>query len=406
MTSSVLTSTALPAVILWLVVAYRARLAFTGGSSGALWVALLALAVGQTLRITPISTNLEEALGVPGTVTVVRHATALVAAAAVLIELAHLTADQRSLGRRALLLAGPSAALMLVPFLLDPPTSTHAAMAEQPEWYDQSWASVVHWAGYLAYLAWALVAATSLCFRTRRHASPGPLRTGVTLVGLGTGIGLSYVALKIFMVIAWYTGNGPPTAQFDISAGSGILAFSLIAICLGCSWQTGAQHARTLSNAAATAVALWRLYPLWSLLSVAAPHIVLTPQTRVHRYNFAMPTRLDRLLVDRILEIRDGLLDLRAYAGPRTRTVALEEAFAGGLDGRAAEAVAEAVTLEVGRRAKATGTGIAVADGDVALGGEALLEDSAWLQQVWRAHTSPLIPRLAELIVTREDIAT
>lgn len=385
---------------LWLIVVYRMPLARRAGSSRALWCALLALAIGSTLKIVPVNVAVEHYLQTPGAAVALRHVAGLASAVGVLIELAHLTGAQRSLGRRALILAVPTLLAMTVPFAVAPPGPGHPALAGQAEWYDTTWVSVVHWLIYLTYLGWSLLAGAVLCWRSSRHAAPGPLRTGITLIGAGMGLGLSYVALKAWMTVAWAAGNGPGLLELDLAAESLILAVVLLLICAGCAWQPAAGHLATARESVRTAVALWRLYPLWVVLRDAAPRVVLRPERPVRRYAIGRPARLARLLVDRIIEIRDGLIELRAYAGPEVRADALTAAHGAGVDDDAAQAVAEAVTLEVGRRAKAAGARTHQIDTAV-VGDAALPADTAWLIQVARAHASPLAPQLADLLTRR-----
>src|SRR6185503_4823752 len=101
-----------------------------------------------------------------------------------------------------------------------------------------------------------------------------------------------------------------------------------------------------------------RLYPLWRALYHAAPHIALDPPasalgdaTHVADVSFQ--------LCRRVIEIRDGCLEMRRYADPAIAVAARAEAARAGLAGDDADAFVEAACLAAALRAHATGQPVA-----------------------------------------------
>ena len=88
---------------------------------------------------------------------------------------------------------------MAAPLLLTAPTQAPSSLEQQAHAYTSSWAWVIHWAAILSYLGWALVGGTTLCFGYARRAAPGPLRTGLLLIGTGIAAGLGVIALKALL---------------------------------------------------------------------------------------------------------------------------------------------------------------------------------------------------------------
>lgn len=293
------------AVIVWSVTA--ARVGMLRSSAGrAYWSALAALAVGQTLQVQAIYAGVEQLCGTPGAAAVIKHAAALIAAANTAAVVATLLPGaDRARGRRAWAWAGLALIGSTAPWLLDPPARTPAALAHRAEYFDASWRSLIHWGFFLAYLGWALWTASAVCWRYRRLEQPGPTRTGVTLVGAGTTLGLGYVVEKAVTALAWSAGRGPATVAADRAAEALILGISVALIAVGSSY-TAAADRITAARDRRRALQAWRaLQPLTVRLQTEFPDL-------------GMPIALTATerLVAAVAAAQEGLRRLTAYQPP------------------------------------------------------------------------------------------
>ncbi|SFR06484.1 hypothetical protein SAMN04488564_1021014 [Lentzea waywayandensis] len=152
-----------------------------------------------------------------------------------------------------------------------------------------------YWAAYLLTLTPAFGNVVRLGQRYARTTSDRALRFGLHLVVAGAVMALVYLVNRVVRV-------GSSRFGFDYPLG---WSFWMSAVL------PNAAHVVVLAGAAVPAVAAWRrryrqytrLEPLWRALADADPRIALNP--RVGWWNMRM--RLYR----RVIEIRDGLLDLQ-----------------------------------------------------------------------------------------------
>lgn len=181
---------------------------------------------------------------------------------------------------------------------------------------------MLHWAALLAYLAWALGGASLLCWRFGRRAAPGFLRTGLMLVGAGTTIGFGYIALKVAVLMAWFSSPSIELVRTDAVLESIILATAIGLIATGCMWEPLSSRGVAAVDAVRDWRSLRRLYPLWQALGDAVPSIVLAQENAKPPGTRPSPRHLRLQLVRRVVEIRDGQLALRPYADPATASAA------------------------------------------------------------------------------------
>ncbi|MGX7823792.1 MAB_1171c family putative transporter [Actinokineospora sp. 24-640] len=183
-----------------------------------------------------------------------------------------------------------------------------------------------YWVVYLLTLTPAFGNVIRLCLRYARVTADRALRIGLRLIVLGTALALAYLVNRVVRTASGRFG-------FDYELGH-LFVVSAVA--------PNTAHLLVLLGVAVPAVAGWwrryrryrRLGPLWQALYEADPAIALTQ--RIGFWN--MRLRLYR----RVIEIRDGLLDLQPY---RDEDVAAT-ARAGGADEIAVEAavIAAAIT--------------------------------------------------------------
>ncbi|SMC91535.1 MAB_1171c family putative transporter [Lentzea albidocapillata] len=152
-----------------------------------------------------------------------------------------------------------------------------------------------YWTAYLLALAPAFGNVIRLGLRYARTTSGRALRSGLHLIVAGAAMALVYLVNRVVRV-------GSSRFEFAYPLGWNFWMSAVL---------PNAAHVVVLVGAAVPAVAAWRrryrqytrLEPLWRALADADPRIALNP--RVGWWNMRM--RLYR----RVIEIRDGLLDLQ-----------------------------------------------------------------------------------------------
>jgi len=383
------------AALLWIVVLLRARLVRQRGVSRQLWMALAALAAGQTLQVRAIYLAVDTAAESPGTAAVIKHLFAVLAAANVRALSEDLRVGGARRGRR-IALTALSVAAMVLPFVLAPPDSIPSALANRAEYYDSTWRSVVHWAGFVGYLAWALHGGTVVSRQFAREAPAGALRTGLLTICWGTSVGFGYVASKVVVVVAWVVGFGPATVTADAAAEAVVLSASIGLIALGSAVPALADAGEALATRARTLRSLRRLEPLWRELYAVAPHIALLPPAGWAVRPVAQGD-LVILLVRRVVEIRDGLLALSGCVDSGTRRSAHAAVRRSGFRDLDADALTEAVVLALALEAHRRGKWADQPSSPV-FGGRDLAEEVLWLEAVARYRRSPCTRRIADSV--------
>ena len=214
-----------------------------------------------------------------------------------------------------------------------------------------------YWIVYVLTLTPAFGNVIRLCLRHARTTADRAMSAGLHLVVVGTSLALVYLVNKVVLIAS---------GRFGFGYGPGTL-FVVGAVA------PNAAHLFVLLGVAVPAAAGWwrryrqyqRLQPLWHALSEANPAITLT--LRIGFWNTRM--RLYR----RVIEIRDGLLELQPY---RDANIAAA-ARAGG----AAETVVEAAVIAAALTARTQAALPARAEEPVA-GGLDLDSDTQYLCQV------------------------
>lgn len=367
------------AALLWSVVIWRTPTVRHAGTGRTLWCAMAALALAQSLQVLAFYQALDRTLDTPGAASAVKHTAALLAAACIRSLVGQL-ADERLGSVRRIGLPITAAALMVVPFLAWPPTSTPAGLAGHLEYYGPGIGVTLPWLAYLTYGGWALISAARLCWRHRQYAASPALRWGLTMVACGTTVGFVFIPLKASMQALWMFRDGSAFTQFDAVAEAVIVVLAITMCCLGATSEALADRAAHISSIARAVIALHRLRPLWMAVRGAAPSVVLLPDSGPLS---ALDPRTVRLrLVRRVVEIRDALMALDPYVPAHTRQAALVAAAALGLNGAHAAAAAEAGQLIVALRAHAHGLPPSDLPRPAPPGGTRFAEETAWLERV------------------------
>ena len=213
-----------------------------------------------------------------------------------------------------------------------------------------------YWVAYLLTLTPAFGNVIRLGLRYARATSDRALRLGLRMIVTGTALALVYLVNRVVRI---------GSSRFDYPYPLGF-KFWMSAVL------PNFAHVLVLLGAATPALAAWwrryrqytRLRPLWELLAAGDPTIALNP--RVGRANMRL------LVYRRVIEIRDGLLDLQPYRDAEAATAVREKS--------ASPAEVEAVVILAAIRARAAGVE-PVRTGPVA-GGPDLAGDTAFLCDV------------------------
>ncbi len=337
---------------LWAITLWRAPGAFRNKEKRALWGAFFVLAVEMCFANIPATLWLDRTAGVHSFAALLKHASAVSAAACVLTFLSRAAASSTPAVRRSLLRPGAVvpmatlAAMVTLFFSADRPEEAIDPLTAFPRdpWllaYTLTWTT---------YFGWAMFTASRLSWQWSRRPGPGSLRRGLRLICLGTGIGIAYTVHRASMLLLGRLGFHPLPTEAE-QALNGLLA--LVPLLLVSAGST-MPMVPTVVRAARHHRNLVRLYPLWAHLSDAVPQVRYGPKR--HPVADALDLRgiRDRLY-RRTIEIRDAILVLNGAATVPMRLRAADHVEDAGLTGRTATAVAEACWLRASREAHVAG---------------------------------------------------
>lgn len=390
-------------VMLWILVVVRIPTLAKDATQRFLWFAAAAVASGVTLEIPTVAQTLDDLPGMGANVSdLVKHTLVVVAAGAVHEVVRGLAlppnAARNGFARRALAVGGVLALLVAL-FIVAPvhdqamPGFTVAATGEP--------ALLAYWTGYLLFLGAALASIAGLTWRSVKTFPAGPLRTGMAWMGMGAAIGLAYCAHKAFYLIASTVTEGAwPHPETTERVQGALLAGTLLTFVVGVLWPRAVQWpvARHL-------VALRthrRLFPLWQVYYEAEPAIALDSSTEPNNVGRRSFRDIEIQLYRRVIEIRDGMLAVRAFAALGTRELALREAQKAGL--KNPNLVGEAAWLELARRAKLRGRAPHEDNLPATSGGKDLPSEIRVLTEI--ARSQPAIQTLADRVEAISETRT
>ncbi|MFB7947970.1 MAB_1171c family putative transporter [Kitasatospora phosalacinea] len=338
--------------ILWAIVAWRAPGAFRHKEKRVLWVAFFVLSVEMCFANDPAILWLDGAIGVHGFAALLKHASAVSAAACVLVFLSRAAASSAPAARQGRLRPGTVvplvtlAAMVVLFFQADRPQEAIDPLTAYPEdpWllsYTLLWTT---------YFGWAMFTASRLSWQWSRRPGPDSLRRGLRLICLGTGIGIAYTVHRASMLVAGRLELHPLSAGTEQLLNRLLALVPLLLISAGSTMPMVPVAVR----AARQHYRLVRLYPLWAHLSDAVPQIRYG--TSRHPVADALDPRgvRDRLY-RRTIEIRDAILVLNGAATVPMRLRAADHVEDADLTGISATAAAEACWLRAAREAQVSG---------------------------------------------------
>ena len=300
---------------LWLTAVVRWKAVVGHGPDRSLWSALVALAVMATVSITPVRRAITNLTGTPTTAATVKHLAFYVTACAVLalVESSYPPAGLRRwlAHRTATVLAAAGALVVALPAFVSP---TRAAVVSGVDVYDPVWWSVLAWVVYAVALTLGLTAAARTAWANSRPPAvgppaEGPVRTGLVLIGVGALAGFGYVALKLIMLAAVLDHRN--LTRLDRPLELVTIACAVIPIGIGSSFVLLAAAVIRIGEALTDARDLRQLRPLWRAICRGVPGVT------VRTFPVWQSVQKSHLLLLRtVVEIHDGLLELRPFAVP------------------------------------------------------------------------------------------
>jgi hypothetical protein len=339
---------------------------------------LVSLSLAMSLQ--PLAQWLDHVTGILDLGRVTGNAFTIVAAASAQVVLLHLARPQdeiRQQARRRIMLMALTVALIVVLFLFtpapysvsDPYVVSHAYYYDTPTAAGAPYQFVV-----IAYLGWA---SAEGIWRSRRYASVASrptLRAGMLLIGCGCLFILAYIALKLVTILFAVSESGLVTYLQNRVLVPTYTAASLV-ILTGAtlpSWGPKVGLER-LWDAIVACRQCRQLYPLWTLVGSAVPHVVMLPHP-------AQPVlKRARMTV----EILDGYVQLSRWTSGEAVECARHHAASRVASGSARDAAIEAAVMAVAARDARTGRQ-PVDDPDRTLLPDALATDGAGGAQMTR----------------------
>ncbi len=364
----------------------------------ALFLTLLALAVGWTLLVDPVAHVVDSLTGVDLLGHTLADVAALCTGCGTQAMLVYLTHDEES-GRRLMRprLAALAAAVvaMLAVFLAAEPARLSGRL---PVDYGASDFYLAYSAPYLAYLAYIFVGISRLCWRSAREAGEVPLLAlGLRLIAAGGAAGLVYVALRVgYIALARGTDSTEFGASYARLSDLTVAVVSVLVV-VGAtlpSWGWRLAVYRDVRQLAPLWRAVTRRFPDLAVAPAPSPLAEALPRSDLSR-------RRNRM----VIEIRDAHLELRDHLRPDVAARAREQAASAGVAGAELAAVVEAAQIAVALHepspaavpALVGSTGERSSSGSVRRlgapgGGGDLAAEVAWLRQVSGAYAySPVV---------------
>lgn len=345
-----------PVAFLWLAVFLRLR-ERTGHASRALFLALLTCALGATINAPVIAVAVDSLSWLPpNTSQLLKHVLVLIAAHQCHEVVRGLSLPEREAEahhRLRLGAAAVAAAVLTALFLGGPGGRTQVsnftdAFAAAP-------AVAAYWLVFLCSLGLSLASIRRLAWSYRHQLAPGALRSGMTLVALGTSCGLVYVVGKCAYVVLRLAGV-PAATLAPAEAWTPVpLAGAVILTLAGMLWPRLANH--PVIRQAVARYHYLRLHRLWRELTTAAPDVQL--QAALSRGRRARPVVAahegELLLYRRVVEILDAELALLPYADRRLLGRAFTELHRDRTTDRRQRAVARRLALDLALRGQQDG---------------------------------------------------
>ncbi|MDS1270919.1 MAB_1171c family putative transporter [Lipingzhangella sp. LS1_29] len=377
-------------VLLWLVVAVRIPSLSVGSSQRALWTVFFTLALSRTVPLPLVREWVSTAAGGQDIMPLVHHLLGIICAAALLRFISLVTCLYNRRPWAQLYQTGGAVVVgvcLTLLYALTPEqvhASTHdllTATVDRP-------AALAYWILLQAYLGFALALAAKLFWHVARDTSEALLKTAFRLIWLGLVLNVCYAIYKTCYVVLHALGVG--LSAVEVNRSSELLLGAAVTLMAVGACLPGLLSLRRIVE---TYRSLRRLSPLWRVIVGQFPEVALSG-SEPSALHTGVLGQLRFRLYRRIIEIRDGILQLRYYLDP-----AVEKEVEEFLRGRAVPeseraAMAEACWIEAGLRAARADVAPHHVGCWTGQGGVGVDEEAVWLSQVSHAHSRSTLPAL------------
>ncbi|WTS97622.1 hypothetical protein OG904_31935 [Streptomyces sp. NBC_00096] len=200
---------------LWLFVCFKAPgLRSAPRQDRVMWTMWMIWAVAFGIGVPAVRRVIDAAVGLPSFTNLPVHMLSLCAMGA-LFEFIREATGTRGHRRAALrwILLGLAQAGLVVAFFASPLPDGETDLVT----VTRSPTITVYWLIFLGYILYGVTSAIRLCWRYGRHASPGPSRTSMQLLGLACCSGLLYVVHRLVNLVAAFGGR-------ELPGGTGVVA--------------------------------------------------------------------------------------------------------------------------------------------------------------------------------------
>jgi hypothetical protein len=244
----------------------------------------------------------------------------------------------------------------------------------------------VYMAVFLGYLAFVL-GDVMIGLWYYAGSAGSTLGIGLRLMAAGCGCPLVYAAFKVAALALVDLSLGMP-AFLEATIGRSVVVVAGVLVAVGATlpaivrrWQVAGRWRRSYT-------AHDQLYPLWSALIGVTPGLALEPPGSRIRDRLRVRD-MDMRLYRRVIEIRDGRLELRELFAPSVVAASRALTLSRGLHGRAADAFVEAKVLEAAVLSAATDQAVEVPWVGASPVGESTADEVEWLREVARQFSPP-----------------
>lgn len=370
---------------LWLFVCLKAPgLRSAPRQDRVMWSMWMMWAVAFTIGVPAVRRVIDAAVGLPSFTNLPVHILSLCAMGA-LFEFIHEAtgAAGRRRARPRWTLLGLAEAGLVAAFFASPLPDGETDLVT----VTRSPAITVYWLIFLGYILYGVTSAILLCWRYGRHASPGPTRTSMRLLGVACGFGLVYVVHRLAHLVAAFGGRELPGSTGVVVITQILLACTLLLLVASVCWPflaEGAKRVRLRRQVKA-------IRPLWQLLTESTPEVVLPlpgdlrKDAELVRYRY-------------VIEIRDSVLALSGHVSDHQRETvrrALADAELGDVE---RDATAEAAVLLYAARAERAGEAPLFAERAMVQEGCDLDTEAEWLRKVASVLGSPTTEAAGEVL--------
>lgn len=388
-------------VLLWVTVVLRTPSLARGPVHRMVWLTFLTLALAKTVVLPQVVGFINHVSARPDLITLIHHLLGVVGAVAVLrfVALVGNPAAARSTAPSRFSVSGVVVTLVLtLLFFLSGRQGIKLNVEDLLAAPRPAPSATLYWLVLEGYLGAALGVATMLFWRVSQKSTATLLRAGLRIIALGTLLNTGYALVKIAYILARTAGREPPTRA---AAGVLDLVLTLVGtlIVIGGALPASALVWRLIGayRTLAALTALWR--PMRRLF----PDIVLPYPGQSQWRTLLNHAEIQLLLYRRIIEIRDGMLQLSRFIPAGAADGAATFLLEAGVPEADRSALVEACRIQLGICRMQAGQPAGGA-GSLNSGGAGIADETRWLSLVGRALTRSPHPARFVRVWEREHV--